>query len=389
MLHSSELGAGSDIVPKKPAGRPPTPREIDELLKSGKISDVEAREMLKRLPAAPAVKPPVDDTSQVNRGMGSFDRNPDGTKYEPPGFVSNIDSRQESEQPNLMSSIQKYFEDKVTDLKANPPKTMEQYQASNKALAKEMGVDPESVKQFFDKQAASITEQATQAQQDRNVNLWMSAAKGFFAIAKSTSPNAFVNIAAGLGVGTKEATEALNEYSKQNFAINKAKAELAKLELTDKRGRFDKRVEGDMKYQKDVLDHHQEKLDGLFAKLYQISVTSEDARVRRETTSTYNEDRLTLARDKLEDAKRNSTAQQRQRAIDSLNRNPEYKTAIENSFPGRDLSKLTPERRTFITKNRERVIEMETKAHAGGMDQPAVTGGGAVIKFDAAGKQIK
>jgi hypothetical protein len=53
MSYSPEAGAGSDVVSGKPAGRPPTQQEVDALLKSGTISDTEARELLKRS-AAPA-----------------------------------------------------------------------------------------------------------------------------------------------------------------------------------------------------------------------------------------------------------------------------------------------------------------------------------------------
>ena len=77
----------------------------------------------------------------------------------------------------------------------------------NAALARN-GIDPNAHKE----RGSQLKEQATQARQDRDVDLYMAAAQGFFRWAGGTSQYAMKNMADGLGVGTKAAHDALAEY---------------------------------------------------------------------------------------------------------------------------------------------------------------------------------
>ena len=351
MLHSSELGAGSDIVPKKPAGRPPTPREIDELLESGKISDVEAREMLKRLPAAPAVKPPVDDTSQVNRGMGSSDRNPDGTKYEPPGFSPRAPVDAETAFMNdIRDQIMTGLRDKT------PPETLEAYTARHEAIDKKLGVDPGATKKFFEDQAKGFTEQATQARQDRNVNLWMSAANGFFAMAGGMSPYAMKNFADGLGVGTKQATAALNDYRNIDREIAKNQRDMSKLQLQTNMGHAEKYAAREDKFLERQAALEAKKQATLMS-LYGQLATQANTKATQANTSALKE--ISMA-----ETKRYNEAREEAKKIDQGIKRAEAwdKHVLANPAIGSLQNKITKEtdpRQKAVLQSQLRVIEQK------------------------------
>ena len=154
--------------------------------------------------------------------------------------------------PNFLDQVQQEL---FNNLKSDTVMSRDEYDRRMDNIAKKYGVDPESTKQFFDNQAKSLTDQVAQARKDRNVNLWMAAAQGFFAMAGGMSPYAFKNFADGMGVGTKQATAALNEFNKEQSEINKAQRELAKLQLIDRREMSKAEQDREVKYEKMVADH--------------------------------------------------------------------------------------------------------------------------------------
>ena len=153
---------------------------------------------------------------------------------------------------NFLDQVQQEL---FNNLKSDTVMSRDEYDRRMDNIAKKYGVDPESTKQFFDNQAKSLTDQVAQARKDRNVNLWMAAAQGFFAMAGGMSPYAFKNFADGMGVGTKQATAALNEFNKEQSEINKAQRELAKLQLIDRREMSKAEQDREVKYEKMVADH--------------------------------------------------------------------------------------------------------------------------------------
>jgi hypothetical protein len=231
-FHSSEAGAGSDIVPGKPAGRPPTPQEVDALLREGKISDSEAREILRRLPVAPdAKKPPADDVSRANRDKFSYDRELDGTKLD----SRNVAPKESAPKPDSFS-FDKFLTDEIKSIidarKKQVPVTREDRLKQFKADQEAFGLKDDVGKEQVDRLAAL----AGQAKQDRDVGLWLSAATGFFAMGAGKSQYALQNFAAGAGIGIEQANSALNAYSKRQNELNQAQFEVEKARRAEKRG---------------------------------------------------------------------------------------------------------------------------------------------------------
>ena len=66
--------------------------------------------------------------------------------------------------------------------------------------------------QGFNERITELTGQASQARQDRDVDRWMAAAQGFFAMGAGGSRFAMQNMAEGLGIGTKQLQAAEKEY---------------------------------------------------------------------------------------------------------------------------------------------------------------------------------
>jgi hypothetical protein len=354
MLHSSEAGRGSDIVPNKPAGRPPTPREIDELYVSGKISDVEAREMLKRLPVVPAVpvaKSPVDDVSQADRNQGSTDRGPDGTKYSPPGFVSRTPVDAETAFMNdIRNEIMTGLRDKT------PPETLEAYTARHEAMDRKLGVDPGATKKFFEDQAKGFTEQATQARQDRNVNLWMSAANGFFAMAGGMSPYAMKNFADGLGVGTKQATVALNDYRNIDREIAKNQRDMSKLQLQTNMGHAEKYAAREDKFLERQTALEAKKQATLMT-LYGHLGTQANTKATQANTSMLREISMAetaRSNEAREEAKREDQRRQNLVAWGKYQESEEYRKLLNNvKKAGNDPKNLALANRALIDKKAE------------------------------------
>ena len=266
--------------------------------------DPAAAPTTKPVDAAPgAVKPSVDDVSQADRGKGSFDRNPDGTKYEP--------------------KVDAYDEIRNLIKKLPPAESEEDAEERYQKTAEKFGVDADAIKKHFADQADSLTKQAGQARQDRDVNLWMSAAQGFFAMAGGMSPYAMKNFADGLGVGTKQMTQTLGEYNKEQREIDKANRELAKLNVST-RMQMSKEYIDRREKARDKATTHQEKQITLLSNLFNIAAGD------RRT------DVLAGGRDADRLLKEQAT---RNRAVADLQKSDEYKniiTAIERLLSKKD-----------------------------------------------------
>jgi hypothetical protein len=76
--------------------------------------------------------------------------------------------------------------------------------------AQGMPTSADSMKQRIDK----LTNEATQARKDRDVDRWMAVAQGFFAMGAGTSRYALQNFATGLGIGTAEFKNVEKDYRK-------------------------------------------------------------------------------------------------------------------------------------------------------------------------------
>lgn len=244
----------------------------------------------KPVDAAPdAVKPPVDDVSQADRGRGNSDREADGSKYAP--------------------KVDAYDEIRSLIKKLPPPESEDDAEERYQKTAEKFGVSAENIKKHFTDQADSLTKQASQARQDRDVNLWMSAAQGFFAMAGGMSPYAVKNFADGLGVGTKQMTQTLGEYNKEQREIDKANRELAKLNISS-RMQMSKEYLDRREKARDKATTHQEKQIGLLTNLSRIVM--ED---RRTDAVAGARDAATLQREQA----------QKDRAVADLRKSEEYK----------------------------------------------------------------
>ena len=190
------------------------------------------------------------------------------------------------------SIIDRVGEELFTRIKGEKlPETEEQYNARHDKIAKDLGVDPASTKKFFEAQVGKLTEQAVQARQDRNVDLWMSAAQGFFAMAGGTSPHAMKNFADGLGVGTKQMTAALHEYKGIERDITKNQREIEKLQISANMGHAEKKSERMDKYlgRQEALEVRKTaNLQNLYSTLTQRETNKINQEANREETKRRN-----------------------------------------------------------------------------------------------------
>jgi hypothetical protein len=195
----------------------------------------------KPVDAAPgAVKPPVSDASQADRDRFNYDRDPNGTKYDPRN-VPATENAFKSTTP-VRKSLMDIANDALYKGLTTEPLSREAYDKQVDAIAKKEGTDPASMKAFFDKQSTSFTNQAVEAKKNRDVDLWMSAAQGFFAMGAGTSPRALQNFAMGAGIGVKQAQSALNEYGKAQKEINAAQRDIAKFEMSHRETRTTQQI---------------------------------------------------------------------------------------------------------------------------------------------------
>ena len=186
------------------------------------------------------------------------------------------------------------------------------------AIAKKEGTDPASMKAFFDKQSASFTNQAVEAKKNRDVDLWMSAAQGFFAMGAGTSPRALQNFAMGAGIGVKQAQSALNEYGKAQKEINAAQRDIAKFEMSHRETRTAQQIAS---YDKALTraDLFEAKKLGIAEKVWERIIRQDEIKLQKGQLRESQIQRLELERGKLlETAERNWLAYQDKNALDVM-----------------------------------------------------------------------
>ena len=247
------------------------------------------------------------------------------------------------------------------------PLSREAYDKQVDAIAKKEGADPASMKEFFDKQSASFTNQAVEAKKNRDVDLWMSAAQGFFAMGAGTSPRALQNFAMGAGIGVKQAQSALNEYGKAQKEINAAQRDIAKFEMSHRETRTTQQIAS---YDKALAraDLFETKKLSIAKDVYDRSIRQgeiKESRLNREYTQ-----RRDFERKQLDDFR------------DTLNKDPEYSSA-KKAFEGLDqmaiLYKDKPAEFAAETRKiQERMKQAETRVKSG---YPALGGNSGGAKF--------
>ena len=223
--------------------------------------------------------------------------------------------------PSLLDSTTDALAALVSGMK--PVQTKADFDKNHADIAEKYGTDTKSTKKFFDDQAANLTAQVAQAKNDRNVNLWMSAAQGFFAMAGGMSPYAMKNFADGAGIGTKQATAAFQEYQKDQSEINKAKRELGKLEFTNKNISAKEEEDRGLKYQSIVDKHEENQFRNLSTLANHLNLQA-DLKVRNETNTL---ERTRQFNEKMQLARQAAERKVQEDMIKWENNNPEILTA--------------------------------------------------------------
>jgi hypothetical protein len=182
------------------------------------------------------------------------------------------------------------------------------------------------------------------------------------------------NFADGLGVGTKQMTGALHEYKGIERDITKNQREMEKLQMSTNMGHAEKKSE-----RMDKFIGKQEALEvRKTTNLQNLYNTMANREQTRELTTT----RLERAKDVADEkaaAKREDQRRQNLALWGKYQESNEY-TKLLNDIKkaGTDPAKLTAANRALIDKKAE---------YLGGASTS--TGGGTVMRFDAAGKPIK
>lgn len=275
-------------------------------------------------PVVPAAKSPVDDASRADRGRSSYDREANDKKHAP--------------------EVSAYDEIRSLIKKLPPPESEDDAEERYQKTAEKFGVSTENIKKHFTDQANSLTKQANQARQDRDVNLWMSAANAFFAVAGGMSPYAVKNFADGLGVGTKQMIQTLGEYNKEQREIDKANRELAKLNISSSM-QMSKEYLDRREKARDKATTHQEKQIGLLTNLSRIVM----------------EDRRTDVLAGGRDADRLQKEQvARDQAVRNLRNSDEYKnmtTTIERLISKKDRTPADTSNLTRLQLRKQQMID--------------------------------
>jgi len=284
------------------------------------------------------------------------DREPDYSKYSPNGRTA-----------PAIKSLKDIANDTLYTGLTTQPLSREAYDKQVNAIAKKEGTDPASMKEFFDKQSASFTNQAVEAKKNRDVDLWMSAAQGFFAMGAGTSPRALQNFAMGAGIGVKQAQSALNEYGKAQKEINAAQRDIAKFEMSHRETRTAQQIAS---YDKALAraDLFEARKLGIAEKVWERIIRQDEikeSRLNREYTQ-----RRDFERKQLDDFR------------DTLNKDPEYSSA-KKAFEGLDqlaiLYKDKPAEFAAETRKiQERMKQAETRVKSG---YPALGGNSGGAKF--------
>jgi hypothetical protein len=235
------------------------------------------------------------------------DRELDYSKYSPNGKTA-----------PAIKSLKDIANDTLYKGLTTEPLSRDAYDKQVNAIAKKEGTDPASMKEFFDKQSTSFTNQAVEAKKNRDVDLWMSAAQGFFAMGAGTSPRALQNFAMGAGIGVKQAQSALNEYGKAQKEINAAQRDIAKFEMSHRETRTAQQIAS---YDKALAraDLFETKKLGIAEKVWERIIRQDENKLQKGQLRERQIQRLELERGRLlETAERNWLAHQDKNALDVM-----------------------------------------------------------------------
>lgn len=116
--------------------------------------------------------------------------------------------------------------------------TLTETETARAAYLKSQGLESEGQKERIDE----LKGQALQARNDRDVDRWMAAAEGFFAMGVGDSQYAMQNISRGLGLGTKQLQSVEKEYRAGEKARLDSIAALKQSQRAEKLGLFDQAV---------------------------------------------------------------------------------------------------------------------------------------------------
>jgi hypothetical protein len=258
-LSDLEIGASSEPVPPKVK---PTPEQVDKILADiranggtvglSTVLDAQAGVYPITPPAAvpaavpaaaPAAVPAAAPAAAPAPAPSTSPLAPRPSGYAAPSGAPAVDS-DDSDHAKLMKTLQGRTDEGEALLKKSirtpeTLKTAEEYAAlsreqENASLkARNLPTVEESMKERL----ANLATAGREARNNRDVDRWMAAAQGFFAMAGGKSQYAMQNMAEGLNIGVKELRAVEQDYRKID-QLQKDKAELLK-EATRQEARGD------------------------------------------------------------------------------------------------------------------------------------------------------
>lgn len=164
----------------------------------------------------------------------------------------------------------------ITERKNYKPQTRAEAESEWQAQRKRFGIDDD----FGKNQVDRLANLAAEAKKNRDVNLWLAAASGFFAMGAGKSPYALQNFAAGAGIGTKQAAEALDAYNTHQKDLVKSQYELEKAKQAERRGDFES-YQRHMDKRDQMDKESEDKYFNRLTSLYGIKQRSEDLKMRQ------------------------------------------------------------------------------------------------------------
>ena len=331
------FGLAGKLAGYRDKQEPSTKQDYTRKTKEPSVSDVPTRE-------------------QMERNQGPYD-----VPYGDSGKITKVSGEDASTQAAPYAG-DKFIDDEVKRIidarKAQVPLTREAGMKQWKEERDAFGLKDEFGKEQVDRLAGL----ARQAKQDRDVNLWLSAATGFFAMGAGKSPYALQNFAAGAGIGAEQATKALGAYSKRQSEMNQAQLDIDKARRAEKRGDF----ESYQNHMQRAEEKAQKSDDNYFNRMTSlVGISQRGQEIKESRLNRQDLQRRELARKQLDDFR------------DTLGRDPEYASA-KKGFEGLDqmslMYKNNPAALAAETKKyQDRMTAAETRVKRG---YPALGGGG-------------
>jgi len=208
------FGLAGKLAGYRDKQEPSTKQDYTRKTKEPSVSDVPTREQMERNQGPYDV--PYGDSGKITKVSGE-DASTQAAPYAGDKFIDD--------------EVKRIIEARKTQVPLTREAGMKQWKEERDAF----GLKDEFGKEQVDRLAGL----ARQAKQDRDVNLWLSAATGFFAMGAGKSPYALQNFAAGAGIGTEQASRALGAYNKHQYEMNQAQFDIDKARRAERRGDFE------------------------------------------------------------------------------------------------------------------------------------------------------